>query len=231
MDLDFSKIFAIILKFGSLAGIGSLIFNFTEHLKKRSRFKFDFRGSTGSLRTHENLEFYDIVFDGHVKNQSKEQNSVTEIFYLIWENKARTRFLTNGGGATILDGDDRTKKITLPILFEPKEGKHLIIKFSVCLTGTHVNELVRERREIAPGSAFTLPKYDFSLAFKDVDETLFDDMGQIRSQKLADLWWTLPNTFRKLKSGNPLPYLWHMMKIFFAFIGYKISSFVKRLGF
>ena len=231
MGFDIHKTFDVILKVGSVSGLVSLVFAFREQLEKRSKFKFDFRGSSGKVNTKDNLDFYDIVFDGYVKNQSNEQNSITEIFYLIWGNKGRTRTLANGMGAEIFDATDKSKKVFLPILFEAKEGKHLIIKFSICLTGTHVNELVRAYKPIQVGSAFMLPKYEFSLAFKDVNEILFDDKGKIRSQKLIDLWWILPNTFNSLKTGNPFPYLWRMFRIFFTFLFYKVSSVVQRIGF
>lgn len=221
----------LILDLGSISGLISLLFALKEQIKKRSKLKFDFRASSGRINTRDGLDFYDVTFDGYVKNQSNEQNSITEIFYLIWGNKRRTRTLANGMGAEIFDAVDRTKKISLPILFEAKEGKHLIIKFNVCLTGTHVNELVRARRLTEADSIFTLPKHEFNLAFKDVNEVLFDDKGQIRSQELMDLWWTLPNTFSVLKTGNPLPYLWHMLKILFKFVSYMTFSIFQRLGF
>lgn len=220
-----------VLKIGSVSGLASLMFTIQDQLKKRSKFKFDFRSHTGKITTHDNLEFYEIMFDGYVKNQSNEQNSITDIFYSVWGNKARTKTLANGMGAEILDADNQEKKIPLPILFEGKEGKHLIIKFSVCLTGTGVNELVRARRSVLEGSPITLPKYEFTLAFKDVDETLFDDKGKIRSQKLIDLWWTLPNTFNSLKTGNPIPYFWHMLKILLAYAAWKQRLALATIGF
>ncbi|QQR61053.1 hypothetical protein IPH19_01135 [Candidatus Uhrbacteria bacterium] len=221
----------ILLDSGSIAGFISLLFTLKEQIKKRSKFKFDFRGSAGSVKTRNGLDFYDIAFDGYVKNQSNEQNSITEIFYVIWGNKKRTRTLAEGMGAEIFTAADNEKKLSLPILFEPKEGKHLIIKFSVCLTGSHVYDLVRARKPAQAGSIFTLPKHDFTLTFKDVNEVLFDDKGQIRSQKLINLWWTLPNTFITLKTGNPFPYLWHMVKILFAYLAYRVFSVFQRIGF
>ncbi len=231
VHFDIHKIFDVILKIGSVAGLLSLVFSLRDQIKKRSKFKFDFRGSSGKIDTRDNLDFYDIAFDGYVKNQSNEQNSITEIYYQIWGNKGRTKTLASGMGAEIFDASDKSKKISLPILFEAKEGKHLIIRFSVCLTGTHVNELVRALKPVQTGSPFMLPKHEFSLSFKDVDEVLFDDKGKIRSQRLIDLWWTLPNTFSALKVGNPLPYLWHMFKIFFVYFFYKIFSVIQRIGF
>lgn len=231
MNFDIQKIIDVILKVGSVSGLVSLVFTFRDQIKKRSKFKFDFRGSTGRAIMRDSLEFYDITFDGYVKNQSNEQNSITEIHYLIWGNKQRTRSLAHGTGAEIFDGTDPEKKISVPILFEPKEGKHLVIKFSVCLTGTHVSELVRAQKPVKEGSMFMLPKHEFVLAFEDVNEILFDDKGQIRSVKLMDLWWTLPNTFIYLKSGNPFPYIWHMFKILAAYISFKVSSVFKKIGF
>jgi hypothetical protein len=231
MMISTEQIIDAALKIGSVSGLVSLIFTIQNQIKKRSKFKFDFRSHAGRVTVHGNLEFYEIMFDGYVKNQSNEQNSITDIFYSIWGNKSRTKTLANGMGAEILDADDRDKKIPLPILFEAKEGKHLIIKFSVCLTGTHVNELIRARLPVQEGLPITLPKYEFTLAFKDVDETLFDDKGKIRSQKLIDLWWTLPNTFTSLKTGNPIPYFWHMFRILLAYLGWKLRLIFSAIGF
>jgi len=230
MSFNTQQIIDIILKAGSISGLISLVFTIKDQIKKRSKFKFDFRGYSGKVSKKDNLEFYDIVFNGYVKNQSNEQNSITDIYYVIWQNKSRTRTLTNGMGAEIFDANSQDK-LSLPLFFEAKEGKNLIIKFSVCLTGTHVKELVYSFRPIKEGSPFMLPKHDFTLAFKDVNEILFDDTGQFRSQKLMDLWWTLPNTFNSLKTGNPLPYFWHILQIFFSYICYKIKSFLIVIGF
>lgn len=225
-----SKIIDLVLKVGSISGLVSLPFTLKEHLNKRSKFKFDFRSSSAEIETRDNLEFYNAVFTGYVKNQSNEQNSITDIHYFVWGNRGRTKTLMHGTGVTVFDAADRSKKLPLPILFEAKEGKHLVVKFSVCLTGTDLKELVLARKEIKPGSFFTLPKYDFSLGFEDVNEVLFDDRGIVRSEQLIGLWWTLPNTFNKLKVGNPLPYLWHMLRILFTFVTYKVASWLRGIG-
>jgi len=231
MNFNTKQIFNVVLKIGSIMGFISFYFTLRDQIKRRSKFKFDFRGYSGKVNTRNNMSFYDITFDGYVKNQSNEQNSITEIYYQIWGNKSRTKTLANGMGVEIFEAKDKSKKIFLPILFEAKEGKHLIIKFSICLTGTHVDKLVRAQKPVQDGSPFMLPKYKFSLTFKDVSEILFDDKGKIRSQKLINLWWTLPDTFNSLKAGNPFPYFNHMFKIFFTYIYYKISSFIQRIGF
>jgi hypothetical protein len=230
MSTDISKILEVMYKVGSVSGLLSIIFTFRNQMRKRSKFKFDFKGSVGEHETRDELDYYNLTFNGYVKNQSNEQNSITEISYLIWGNKGRTKTLTNGGGAIILLGEDVQKKISLPILFEAKEGKHLIIQFSICLTGTHVRELVQARKPVRQGSPYTLPEHEFSLSFKDVNEILFDDKGSIRSQKLINLWWTLPNSFNSLKMGKPIPYIKHMVKIMFTYLVHKIFSICQRLG-
>jgi hypothetical protein len=233
MDLDtlyVREIIDVILKIGAVAAVISLVLTIQNQLKKRSKFKIDFRGISSETNTRNNLEFRDIIFDGNVKNQSSEQNSITDIHYLIWANKARTRTLTNGFGSEVFNAGDQESTIPLPIIFQAKEGKHLIIKFSVCLTGTHVKELVEAQESVGESSRFIHAKYQFNLAFKDVGETLFDDKGKIKSQKLIDLWWTLPNTFKSRKTGNPLPYLRHLFRIFLAYMGWKFRLLFVVVG-
>ncbi|MDR3643251.1 MAG: hypothetical protein P4L74_06535 [Candidatus Doudnabacteria bacterium] len=227
--MTIKEIWPIILQIGSVSGLISLIYVIGQNVKKKKRFSFVFRGSAGGVTEKDNLEFYNLSFDGHIKNQSLEPNSIIEISYVIWDNGSRTRSLTNGIGAEVHDGNQN--KISLPILFSPYEGKHLKINFQICLTGTHVKALVYSKKPVQPGAAFYIPKHEFHLLFTDINGNLFDEKGALRSQKLIDLWWTLPNTFERLKSGNPFPYLWHMVKIINYYLILQLRKFFRFFGF
>lgn len=128
------------------------------------------------------------------------------------------------------DGNNTDERVYLPLRFEAKEGRHLVIKFDIVLTGSHHAELLKASMPSTPGSPISWPKHEVMLVFKDTDEALFDDRGELRSQKLIDLWWTLPNTFHKLKEGNPLPYLNHMLKIGVEYVMYIIRKFTRKIG-
>jgi hypothetical protein len=178
------------------------------------------------------MEFYDLKYVGQVKNESSEPNSIVQIGYVVWANKARTRSLSNGINSVIKDHSG--VELHAPILFSPFEGKSLQIDFAVCLTGTHNREIVPARKDISqiPGATpgLSMPKHKYELVFTDINGRLFDHTGQLRSQKLMDLWWTLENTFRALKRGSPLPYLWHMIEIFVTSLLFRIRRFFWRLG-
>ena len=230
MTIGLKEISDVVLKVGSISGLVSLAFTIRNQIQRRSKFKFDFRSHSGSFNTRDNIEFYDIQFDGHIKNQSNEQNSVTAVYYAIWGNRSRTKTLAFGSDAALGDPNHVDQSVSLPMLFEAKEGKRVMIRFAVALTGTHVGELVRAQRQVTESSALTLPRHEFKLAFEDVNETLFDDQGKIKSRKLINLWWTLENTFTALKRGNPFPYLGHMLQILLAYAGWKIRGFFAALG-
>lgn len=220
----------VLLKLGSLAGLVSLIFIIKKQVEKRPKFKFDFHGSRGTVTARDGMHFYDVEFIGHVKNQSTEQNSITTVFYVMWKNNSRTMTLTNGMNAQVFDPDDNDKNIPLPILFKAKQGKHLRIKFSICVTGTGVGPLIAELEPVLPGSNVMVQKNKITLAFVDTNEIMFDERGHIRSKKLFDLWWTLPNTFSPLGSGNPIPYAKHMLRILVAYIHFKGRSLMIAVG-
>jgi hypothetical protein len=221
-----------ILQLGSISGLLSLAFTIGAHIRKRRRFSFGFQSSSGAVATRDNIEFYDLKYSGHVKNESGEPNSIVQIGYVVWANKARTRSLSSGTNSVIRD--HAGVELHTPILFSPFEGKALKIDFAVCLTGTHNREIVLARKDISklPGATpgMSVPKYEYQLVFTDINGRLFDHSGRLRSQKLINLWWTLENTFRSLKRGNPLPYVWHMIKICVTSVLFRIRRFFWRLG-
>lgn len=233
MDQQNLTFWQVILQIGSISGLFTLFYTISQNLKKRPRFKFDFRASSGSYHFKDNLEYCRLIFDGYIKNQSIEPNSITNICYAVWGNKARTKTLSYGGQpcSIIMNPNSGKILIDLPISFEPREGKHFQIEFDVVLTGTHDKDIIKAVEKISLDSEFYAPKYQYRLTFKDTNENLFDDQGVIRSQKLMDLWFLLPNTFNKLKEGNPLPYGWHMIKIFWCYSLFKIRKFFAYFGF
>ena len=201
----------VILQIGSISGLFTLFYTISQNLKKKPKFKFDFRASSGSFHAQDNLEYYRLTYDGYIKNQSIEPNSITNICYAVWGNKAKTKTLSYSGQPCSITDSPNSKKtpLDLPLSFKPRESKHLKIEFDIVLTGTHDKGLVEAVEEVGQNPKLYLPKYQYRLTFKDVNENLFDDQGIIRSQKLIDFWWTLPNTFNKLKEGNPVPYIRH----------------------
>lgn len=217
------NILELILKIGSISGLLSLPFLIWEYYKKKSKLRFNFKSSHVNFVTdRKGQTFYQAEFQGLVLNQSIESNSIIEISGYIWE-KGRTQTLGSIGNPEIIENK---VAVALPLSIKGKEGKSLTIKFNNIISGTGMEKLLSETYKVSPDAILKIPKHEFKLVFKDVNENLFDDNGFIRSQKLINLWWTLPNTFEKLRSGNPVPYLRHMFKIMLSYIGYKIKSLV-----
>lgn len=224
-----SQIVDGIFKAGSISGLLALLFNIREQLRKRSRFKFDFQGTNGRNYVQHGHLYLELNFDGFVKNQGNEVNSITQVSTIIWKNKSRTQTLSQNTACRIFRVDNG-EELFLPILFQPREGHRLRIQFDLCLTGTQLVELVQARVERPAGSGFHLPRHEFKLAFKDVNETLFDDTGRIRSQKLINLWWTLPNAIDDWKRGKRLPILMHTTAIFVAYVGWRLKLIASAIG-
>jgi hypothetical protein len=224
-----NNLIKLILNAGSIAGLFSLFYTISEHRKKRAKFSFDFHGSASGNYEKDNLEFAKFRWEGTIKNESLTENSIVEIGFIVWANKARTRCRTNGMIFTIEDSNSK-EKISLPINFKPRESKKITIIGDILLTGTHNDALFKARRSVHLGSPFVLPENEWDLIFKDVSHNLFDEKGILRSQKLIDLWWTLPNATRGLNDGNIFPTLREYLKIFFTWIFYWIKRFFRFLG-
>lgn len=233
MEQQQFSIWQLILQTGSISGLLTLFYTISHNLKKKPRFKFDFRVSSGTFIFKDNLEQYHLLFDGYVKNQSIEPNSITNICYAVWANKSRTKTLSCGGQPFLitLNPNSSQSSVDLPILFKPRESKHLRIEFYIVIQGTHDKKLVETVEKLSPTSEFYAPKYQYRLTFKDVNENLFDDQGRIKSQKLMDLWFLLPNTFNKLQNGNPLPYMGHMLKILYVYVIFNLKRLIGIIGF
>ena len=75
-----------------------------------------------------------------------------------------------------------------------------------------------------------LPKYHYELAFEDVLGNLFDQNGVLCNRRGMDLRWTLENTFEKLKDGNPLPFIWHWLRILTTDLVFAGRRLIRRLG-
>jgi len=74
------------------------------------------------------------------------------------------------------------------------------------------------------------PEHEYELAFEDVLGNLFDKDGLPRNRRGIDLRWTLDNTFEKLRDGNPLPLIWHWIRIASTDAVFFVRRLVRRLG-
>lgn len=230
MHYNFENIIDVVLKAGSVAGLISLFYTIKEHLKSRPKFSFDFMGSGGGVYEQDGIKFAKYRWEGIIKNESQSENSIVQISYVIWSNKRRTRQKTNGMIFDITDTNTK-EKIGTPINFGPKESRKISVVTDIALTGTHNESLFFAQKPIKQGSPFLLPEYNWDLIFVDVNHNHFDEKGILRSQKLADLWWLLPNSTKSLEQGNPFPTISHFIKIALANMVYYSKRFFSLFGF
>lgn len=219
----------VILNIGSVAGLISLFYTISEHRKRRSKFSFDFHGSANGNYEKDNLEFAKFRWEGIIRNESSAENSIVEIDYVVWANKARTRSKANGMIFSVEDANTK-EKLAVPLNFKPKESRKITLVADVVLTGSHAMELFKARKSIETGSPFVLPEYSWDLLFTDVNHFMFDEEGTLRSKKLMDLWWTLPNATRGLNEGNFIPTIKEYIRIFFAWVFYWLARMLRFLG-
>lgn len=227
-----SDIIGVFGAIGSVAAFFGLVFKISQLRKQRPKFKIDPRSTMSGPREENGVLHAVFIFNVYVKNQSAESNTLTNIHYVVWADpKKRTRTLSFGGNPASITVNPDTEsggRISLPISFGPNESKHLQIVFDVQLTGSHEESvfLATERT-----GNFEHQKHSYKLMFKDTRENLFDDIGNLRSEKLIQAWWMLSGTFEALKRLNVFPYFWHVLKIGFTYLGFQLRKVLYFFGF
>lgn len=84
-----------------------------------------------------------------------------------------------------LFGDDKT-------LVKAK-GRPKITANKFIVQGTSDEQLVTAVKPVAPGSGFTIPKYDYQLTFTDINDNEFDEKGRLVNRDVINMNWTLEN--------------------------------------
>lgn len=169
-------------------------------------------------------------FVGLVRNQSTDPNSIARIHLVVWaDTKKRS---TKTFGYIPNEIVENGSQITLPISFDPRQGRQLDLTYELVLTGSHEMALATAQEPLpastpglAPGQVLTLPKYAYELAFEDTLGNLFDQEGLPRNRKEIDLRWTLGN-FR----GRPRLYVQQLFKIGSSRAAFFVRRTVRRVG-
>jgi hypothetical protein len=177
-----------------------------------TKLSYEFSGSSGESYEKDGKEYRIFTFHGYVKNHSLHPNSITKIYMIVWKNKHLGSTLRLGYGRYDIETDSGGK-LQLPLLFNPRESKKLVIKHDTIITGTADEKILKEFYELTPGSKFYLPKHTYELAFEDSDGNIFDQNGKLISLKLMNLNWSIENTFDNLKDGKYLPFVKQKMAI------------------
>ncbi len=209
--------------------MGGIPYLVNDRRKRNPRFSFEFAGTSGQPFNRDGKAWYRFTFEGSIKNHSIETNTLQRIFLVVWRDKKRTDTRRFGHGSTDIHDTNGTQ-VKEPIKFEPKESKKLTIIFESIVEGTSDKEILSVLEPIQPGSQYYLPKYQYELAFEDINGNLFDKNGYLKNRKTIDLKWTLPNTFNALRDGNILPFIKHKTSIYLSDLLFQLKKFQRFLG-
>jgi hypothetical protein len=222
----------IILNIGSVSGLIALAYTIFSNLRRRPKFKFDFSSRGGDFSEEGNLLFDTLKFTGTLKNQSLDPNSISKIYLVVWKNRKLNETLRFGYGGVTIKNTVNNEEIKLPLSFAPREAMALEIKCKFAVTGTPDDELldIRGFVPIRPGSKFLRPKYDYELAFEDVNENLFDQKGELCNSEEKDLRWTLPNSTRDINNSIYLPFIKHKFKIAWSRVKFRWKIILQSFG-
>ena len=225
-----SSIWQIILNIGSVSGLIALIYTVFQSLRRRPKFKFDFSSRNGTFSNEDKLLYDTITFKGTLKNQSLDPNSISRIFLVAWKNREKNETLRNGFGGITIKNTANDEEIKLPIPFAPKEAMALEIICKFAVTGTSDEKLLSEFVPIRPGSQLLRPKYEYELAFEDVNENLFDQNGKLCNREEINLRWTLPNSTRNIHNGVYWPFIKHKFKIVWSRVRFRWKIILQSFG-
>jgi hypothetical protein len=220
----------IILNIGSISGLIALVYTIFQSLQKRPKFKFDFSGQHGQQSREGSLDYYTFIFNGTLKNQSLDPNSINRISLVVWKNRNRNETLRFGHGGVSIQNRSTQSEVHLPIIFTPREAMALEIKCKFPITGTSDERLLSEFVPVQPGSQFLLPRHEYELVFEDVNENLYDQKGKLCNRKEIDLRWTLPNSTRTSRNCIYWPFIRHKLKILWSRIKFRWKIIFRSFG-
>jgi hypothetical protein len=223
------RIIEVLLNIGSIAGLISIFYQVHSNRKNRPRIAFTFEASWVTP-DDENDSQAIYHFQGILKNQSLQPNSIVRLWLTVWDNKKRGSTLRSGHSIHKIEDVSNAKKrklLGLPLYFSVKEAKKVEIQFPITLYGNQDGDLLRATEKVYPESPIAMPKYNWEFMIEDTSENLFDYYRpQTMSKELQDLWWTLPNYTKK-----PTKYILHLLKIFKAGIRHRINRLLEAVGF
>jgi hypothetical protein len=177
----------------------------------------------------DNLTFGRITFSGTVKNKSLESNTIDKVFLVVWRTKRRMGVRRYGYGGVQMLGEDETP-IGPPLTLPARSSRTVKIVCEFPLTGSSDAHLFNATKPLPGNSNFLLPRYEYDLAFEDIEGNLFDINGYPLSRKSIDLRWTIDNAWEQLKDGKPLPLVRHLLRIFWEEVRFLWRKLLRFLG-
>lgn len=223
-----NKIWQIVLNIGSIAGLLALVYTIFASLRRRPKFKFVSYHRSGRVIEINGVKYQRFEFTGFIKNQSLDPNTLIRVYLVVWANRrnnATLRFSCSG----LKIFDNSNKEISLPIRFLPKEAVELKIVFEFEYSGID-KKLIEAVIPFKPSSTTLVYKYEYQLAFEDINENYFDQRGRLININEKNLRWTLSNAFKDYQQGNVKSFIKHRIKIVFAKILFKLKTLFQSLG-
>lgn len=209
----------------SITGVPYLVY---DKRKRLPHLVGSFHSYQRSEFNRDGMEFGRIQFQGTIKNASLEANSVEKVFLVVWRTKRKMNTRRFGYGAKILD--ERDDEVGPPLQLPARSSRTVNVVCDFPLTGTNDMQLYRAMMPVAGLATHFLPRYEYELAFEDVDGNLFDKDGIPRSRKSIDLRWTLDNAWERFKDGRPWALLHHGSLIAFEEIRFAWKRFLRMIG-
>jgi|SRR3989344_1498319 len=207
----------------------ALLISISQNLSSRSQLEFSFSGTAGGPIIENNELYYQFRHGGMIKNKSKEKNTITNISLVVWEDDKEESTLRDGFGPSWMIDNRTGEKIKLPLVIEGREAIDVDIFNKFLVKGTSDEQLVSARKPVAPGSPFTLPKYDYQLTFTDINDNEFDERGKLINRDVVNMNWTLDNYCGKIHYKF-LPCLTQKAKIVDSKIMFKIKNLFHWFG-
>lgn len=171
----------------------ALLISISQNISSRSQLEFSFSGKVGGSVIENNSLYYQFRHGGLIKNKSKEKNTITSINLVVWADDKKESTLRDGLGPSWMVDNKTGEKIKLPLVIEGREAVDVDIFNKLFVQGTEDEKLLPARQPIAPGSLFTIPKYDYQLTFTDINGNEFDESGKLINRDVVDMKWTLSN--------------------------------------
>ncbi|TAK04930.1 hypothetical protein EPO33_02940 [Patescibacteria group bacterium] len=221
----------LLLNVGSISGLFLLPYSVLQAIRKTPSIRFDMRGRSGTMvKDGDRVGKYRIAIAGTIKNKSDWPTSIVNVYLVVWHPKYKNATLRFGFNPDSVIDPNSGQNVAIPLRLDSCEAKRIDVVFHLETEGTADAKLLREYRSVAPGSPFVLSKYTYELVFEDIHGNFFDEKGASHSKKEIDLRWTLENTFHDLKNGNPLPYVWHIFRIWRAGVIYRLKTGLHWFG-
>ena len=193
----------------ALVGVPYLIF---DKRKRLPHIVFDRGGYAGGSFDRDGLKFGQLTFTGTIKNSSLESNVIEKVFLVVWRTKRKMAVRRYGyGGVAIMDVSGEV--IGPPMILAARSSQAVTITCEFPLTGSSDAELFTAKKPIPGIPHFSIQRYEYDLAFEDIEGNLFDRHGYPLSRKSIDLRWSIDSAWEKFKDGKPLPLVKHSLRI------------------